>query len=208
MFAATGKAASVFVLGAISLFLLAGCEQSIGEPAQLGGQSRMLKAATQPDRVQAAVAVAYDAAKAELTGPFNLFIRDSSESTGTIRFEPQYLSRGASLATGEFRILSTPSDLRRTVAVRISSDGVGVWAEVRVDLETRVTQQMQAYQSLRTAKEAPTDTPVAEEGRLSPDRRDAWRSNGRQYDLENEILTAIRARLSGQPRPSSTTRPG
>jgi len=182
----------------VGLFLLAGCD-GLGV-----GSAGWDRAASLTKTIPGATAPrAFEAAVDELRDNFKFHVIDANVVTGRIVCEPQFMTRGDGTSANEFRILSTRSDLRRSVRVRVVDEATAVRVEVAAHLERRDTQQARAYQALRSSGDAPSETPVATESGPNPEHNEVWNFIGRDNVLENEIMSAIENHFK-----SPTTRPG
>lgn len=132
-------------------------------------------------------------------------VTDSDAVTGMITCAPDYLDRASAAPDGRLRVVSSKSDLRRVVRLRMPADAGGTRVEISAALERRDTESMQQYRALRASQDVPTETPIDTGAGLSPDRREVWTPIGRDHGLEAEILASIQARLvAPTTQPSGT----
>ncbi|MDD4890794.1 MAG: hypothetical protein PHU85_12800 [Phycisphaerae bacterium] len=186
-----GLAALAFVLG----LGLAGCDVT----APGGADTGLTYQSSQPIRGVDRDKV-YVAALAEMRARFR--VADSDAVAGTINCQPDYLDSSSATSTTQFRIISTKSDQRRVVHVRVPAEGGVVRIEVLASLERRDTQQMRQYQAIRAGGDAPLETPIDTGANRDPERREVWTPVGRDHSLESDLLQAIQSRLAGTTQPA------
>ena len=192
--ASSFASAAVAVLGC----LLAGCQSLERNQPGLGGTGALSNRV--PNATAGERAKVFQAAVDELGGTFKQHVTDANEFAGTIACEPEFLARGGGASTNELRILSTKSDLRRTVRMRIVEDGPGVRAEVSAALQRRDTEQFRTERSMQNPSDVPSETPVSTDTG-SPEHREVWTNIGRDYTLERDILAAIATHFAPTSQP-------
>jgi hypothetical protein len=185
------------VIAASLLAVLIGCDSSRGGGAGLFASEPCLCR----DMPMLNKGQVYRAALTEMqqAGP----VSTCDPNTGVVVSEPQYLSRESGESAKQFRVISTPSDLRRLTRVTVSEEPGGARLLVCVAVQRRDTASVRQYQALRDPGDIPNDIPLREFSR-EMEHREVWTTISRDYQAEEALANAIASRFKQPP----TSQPG
>jgi len=135
---------------------------------------------------------AFAAAVGAISEHFRVISADSD--SGIIRCEPAEFTRGG-------------LRMRRIAQLQLRRADQEVIAACQVRIQRHATAGARSWSEQRSAEDLPTATPIQEEAGLTPQQREYWADEGRDYQLERQILARLVGALASLPQPSAQSRP-
>jgi hypothetical protein len=109
------------------------------------------------------------------------------------------VSRPKMVASSPDRLLGT-TPARQVAVMQIRRKNGEVFADLRVDVQRQDVEASSRMQPLTAGTELPSRTPAQESGPLTAEQNQAWRTTGRDEDLERTILADLVDRISPRPQ--------